>query len=155
MNKTNVMRILDSLKIVYKAHDYSKTDALSADSVAKALNENPLKVFKTLVTVGKSKEHYVFVVPSTSELDLKKAAKAADEKNIEMITQKELLPITGYIHGGCSPIGMKKRLAVFVDSTANGFDTIYVSGGKVGLQVELSPNDLNKATDCQFVDLQA
>jgi Cys-tRNA(Pro)/Cys-tRNA(Cys) deacylase len=153
MNKTNVMRLLESQGIPYQPFDYTKSHAVSADEVAKALNEDPLKVFKTLVTVGKSREHYVFVVPSTSELDLKKAAKASDEKNIEMITQKELLPLTGYIHGGCSPIGMKKKFLTFVDESALKFPKIYISGGRVGLQVQVNPQDLEKITGCQFTDL--
>lgn len=155
MNKTNAMRMLDKEKIPYKVHDYSKSDALSAVDVASFLKEEPAKVFKTLVTIGKSKEHYVFVLPAVSELDLKKAAKAANEKNIEMIPQKELLPLTGYIHGGCSPIGMKKHFVTFIDETALNFDTIFVSGGKVGLQIEIAPSDLLKACQGNTAEIKA
>lgn len=142
MDKTLVMKILDQKKINYKIHDYVNSNLVDAVSVANFLNENPSKVFKTLVTVGKSKNHYVFLVPSNKTLDLKKASKVVDEKNIELIHQKELLPLTGYIHGGCSPIGMKKTFPTVIDSSAASFDTIFISGGKIGYQIEISPNDL-------------
>lgn len=142
MDKTLVMKILDQKKINYKIHDYINSNLVDAVSVANFLNENPSKVFKTLVTVGKSKNHYVFLVPSNKTLDLKKASKVVDEKNIELIHQKELLPLTGYIHGGCSPIGMKKTFPTVIDSSAASFDTIFISGGKIGYQIEISPNDL-------------
>lgn len=142
MEKTLVMKILDQKKINYKIHDYINSNLIDAVSVANFLNENPSKVFKTLVTVGKSKNHYVFLVPSNKTLDLKKASKVVDEKNIELIHQKELLPLTGYIHGGCSPIGMKKTFPTVIDSSAASFDTIFISGGKIGYQIEISPNDL-------------
>lgn len=142
MEKTLVMKILDQKKINYKIHDYINSNLIDAISVANFLNENPSKVFKTLVTVGKSKNHYVFLVPSNKTLDLKKASKVVDEKNIELIHQKELLPLTGYIHGGCSPIGMKKTFPTVIDSSAASFDTIFISGGKIGYQIEISPNDL-------------
>lgn len=142
MEKTLVMKILDQNKINYKIHDYINSNLVDAVSVANFLNENPSKVFKTLVTVGKSKNHYVFLVPSNKTLDLKKASKVVDEKNIELIHQKELLPLTGYIHGGCSPIGMKKTFPTVIDSSAASFDTIFISGGKIGYQIEISPNDL-------------
>lgn len=142
MEKTLVMKILDQKKINYKIHDYINSNLVDAVSVANFLNENPSKVFKTLVTVGKSKNHYVFLVPSNKTLDLKKASKVVDEKNIELIHQKELLPLTGYIHGGCSPIGMKKTFPTVIDSSAASFDTIFISGGKIGYQIEISPNDL-------------
>ena len=109
------------------------------------MGENHDKVFKTLVTVGKSGQHFVFMIPVDEELDLKKAASAAGEKSVAMIKSKELLPLTGYIHGGCSPIGMKKQFKTFIHQTANSFDTIYFSGGRVGSQVEMSPSDLKKA----------
>lgn len=146
-DKTNVIRVLDSKKILYKTYNYEKTGAVSGTDVAKALGENPEQVFKTLVTVGKSKNHFVFVVPVEKELDLKKAAAAVGEKNIEMIPQKELLPLTGYIHGGCSPIGMKKFFKTTIHESAKEFDTIIFSGGKVGLQVEVSLEDLSKVID--------
>lgn len=142
MEKTLVMKILDQNKINYKIHDYINSNLVDAVSVANFLNENPSKVFKTLVTVGKSKNHYVFLVPSNKTLDLKKASKVVDEKNIELIHQKELLPLTGYIHGGCSPIGMKKTFPTVIDLSAASFDTIFISGGKIGYQIEINPNDL-------------
>ena len=137
-NKTNVMRILDSKKIKYEMYDYSESDALSGTEVAQFLNQNPDTVFKTLVTAGKSGNHYVFMVPVCKELDLKKAAKSAGEKSIEMIKSKELLPLTGYIHGGCSPIGMKKQFKTFIDISAENYEKIIFSAGKIGYQVELS-----------------
>lgn len=143
-DKTNAIRQLDKLKIDYTLHDYSNTDAISGTEIAAVLNENPDKVFKTLVTVGKSGTNYVFMVPVEKELELKKAAKAAGEKSIAMIKNKELLPLTGYIHGGCSPIGMKKQFKTFIDSTAEMFDTIYFSGGKIGLQIETTLENLQK-----------
>ena len=147
------MRLLEQKKIPYRSHDYSSTGALSGTEVAAALSENPEKVFKTLVTVGKSKSYHVFVIPVGCELDLKKAAKAAGEKSIEMIKQKELLPLTGYIHGGCSPIGMKKQFETVVHETAAQFDTIFFSAGKIGWQVELSPSDLGKMIRFTYADV--
>ena len=151
--KTNVMRILDKLKIEYKSYSYAGTDAISGVEVAAILNQNPAQVFKTLVTVSKSKTNYVFVVPVKEELNLKKAAAAVGEKSIEMIKSKELLPLTGYIHGGCSPIGMKKSLITVIDSTAKDFDTIIFSAGKIGYQVEVSPQDLQKLICFEFGDI--
>lgn len=142
--KTNVMRILDQKKVNYESYSYVDTGVVSGMEVAEALGQNPDKVFKTLVTVGASKSNYVFVVPVNKELDLKKAAKAVKEKKIEMIKSKELLPLTGYIHGGCSPIGMKKQFVTVIDASARNFDTIIFSGGKIGYQVELSLDDLGK-----------
>lgn len=140
--KTNVMRVLEQKRIKYKGYTYECTEALSGTEVAKALNENPDHVFKTLVTVGKSNVHYVFMIPVAKELNLKKAAAAAGEKNIEMIKSKDLLPLTGYVHGGCSPIGMKKQFKTVIDESAENFETIIFSGGKIGYQVELSLQDL-------------
>lgn len=151
--KTNAIRIVAQKKIDFKIHDYSATDALSGTEVAAALNEEPERVFKTLVTVGKSNNHYVFVVPVCSELSLKKAAKSVGEKNIEMVKSKELLPLTGYVHGGCSPIGMKKFFTTVIDETATLFDTIFFSGGKIGLQIEMNVCDLQKVIDIKFADL--
>ena len=142
--KTNVMRILDSHKIEYKSYSYVGTDALSGVEVAKVLEQNEAQVFKTLVTSGHSKEHYVFVIPVAEELDLKKAAKVVGEKSIEMIKQKDLLALTGYIYGGCSPIGMKKYFKTTIDISAQNFKTIIFSGGKIGYQVEVSLEDLAK-----------
>lgn len=152
-DKTNAIRQLDKLKIDYTLHNYSNTDAISGSEIAAVLNENPDKVFKTLVTVGKSGTNYVFMVPVEKELELKKAAKAAGEKSIAMIKNKELLPLTGYIHGGCSPIGMKKQFKTFVDSTAQNFDTIYFSGGKIGLQIETSLKNLQKVVSVILAEI--
>lgn len=143
-DKTNVMRILEQHKITYESYNYSDTDALSGMEVAQALGEDPNQVFKTLVTIGNSKNYYVFMIPVHKELDLKEAAKAVSEKNISMIKAKELLPLTGYIHGGCSPIGMKKQFKTVIDSSATGFNTIIFSGGKIGFQVEVALEDLQK-----------
>lgn len=142
--KTNVMRILEQRKVEYKSYNYLESGAVSGMEVAAALHENPDRAFKTLVTVGKSKEHYVFVIPVSKELDMKKAARAVGEKSIEMIKTKELLPLTGYVHGGCSPIGMKKQFVTIIDKSAAGFDTIFFSGGKIGFQVETSLDELKK-----------
>ena len=122
--KTNVMRILDQKKVKYNSYNYLKTGAISGMEVAKALNENPNLTFKTLVTVGKTNNHYVFLVPVNKELDLKKAAKAVNEKNIERVKSKELLSLTGYIHGGCSPVGMKKSFKTVIDSSARNYDKL-------------------------------
>lgn len=142
--KTNVMRILDKFKINYKTYSYVGTDAISGIEVAKVLNQNPKQVFKTLVTTGKSGKHYVFMIPVEEELDLKKAAQSVSEKSIEMLKSKDLLPLTGYIHGGCSPIGMKKFFETIIDESAKNFDTIIFSAGKIGHQVELSLDELKK-----------
>lgn len=152
-NKTNVMRILEQKRIKYKGYTYECTEALSGTEVAKALNENPDHVFKTLVTVGKSNVHYVFMIPVAKELNLKKAAAAACEKNIEMIKSKDLLPLTGYVHGGCSPIGMKKQFKTVIDESAENFETIIFSGGKIGYQVELSLQDLKSVVDFDLKSL--
>jgi len=143
-DKTNVMRILDQKKINYKSYNYSSTTAISGVEVASVLEINPNQTFKTLVTIGNSKNHYVFLVPVNKELDLKKAALSVKEKSIEMVKSKELLNLTGYIHGGCSPIGMKKFFKTTIDSSASSFETIIFSAGKIGYQVELSLNDLRK-----------
>lgn len=151
--KTNVMRALDSKKIAYNKHEYEPDATMTGEEIAKILGEDASKVFKTLVTQGKTGAYYVFVVPVKEELDLKKAAKAAGEKSISMIKQKELLPLTGYVHGGCSPIGMKKQFPTFIHETANEYDKIFVSAGKVGFQIELSPNDLFKITNAKALDI--
>lgn len=152
-SKTNAMRKLDSMKIKYTEHYYTDTGAVSGVDVAAVLNQDPEKVFKTLVTTGKSGTHYVFMVPVAQELDLKKAASAAGEKNIEMLKAKELLPLTGYIHGGCSPIGMKKVFRTFIHSSAESFETIFCSGGKIGFQIELALSDLGKAVKIETADI--
>ena len=151
--KTNVMRILDQKKINYNSYDYRGTNAVSGMEVATSLNEDPNKVFKTLVTVAKSKINYVFVVPVNKELDLKKAAKSVGEKSVEMIKSKELLPLTGYIHGGCSPIGMKKQFKTVIDKSATNFETFIFSGGKIGYQVEVTLDDLKKVIDYSVEDI--
>lgn len=153
MEKTNAMRRLDALKISYKEHTYTDTDAISGVEVAAVLKQEPERVFKTLVTQGKNKNYYVFMVPVAEELDLKKAAKAVGEKSIEMIPSKELLPLTGYIHGGCSPIGMKKFFKTTIHETAPTFDTIFFSGGRIGFQIELPFSDLQKAITVQTADI--
>ncbi len=152
-DKTNVMRILDGKKIRYTAHTYEPDAAMSGEEIAALLGEDAGQVFKTLVTQGKSGQYYVFVVPVKAGLDLKKAAKAAGEKAIRMIRQKELLPLTGYVHGGCSPIGMKKQFRTFLHETAKQCDRMFVSAGKVGFQIELSPQDLVSASGCGFADI--
>jgi Cys-tRNA(Pro)/Cys-tRNA(Cys) deacylase len=151
--KTNVMRVLDGKKIAYESHSYEPDATMTGEEIAGILGEDPVKVFKTLVTQGKSGAYYVFVVPVCAELDLKKAAKAAGEKAVSMIKQKELLPLTGYVHGGCSPIGMKKAFPVFIHETATGYDKVFVSAGKVGFQVELAPGDLIDAAGCKVADI--
>ncbi len=151
--KTNVMRVLDQHGVSYTARDYSKIGAVSGVDVARALGLDPDAVFKTLVTVAGSGEHYVFMVPVERELSLKKAAKAVGEKSIEMIKQKELLPLTGYVHGGCSPIGMKKPFPTVIDETAQFYDAITFSAGKIGFQVELSPDDLRRVIDFAYADI--
>ncbi len=151
--KTNVMRILEQKKAVYTSHCYADTDALSGAEVAAALGQDPAQVFKTLVTVGSSKNYFVFLVPVLEELDLKKAARAVGEKSISMIKSKELLPLTGYIHGGCSPIGMKKQFTTTLHSTAADFETIIFSAGKIGYQVELSLDALGKVIRFTLADI--
>ncbi len=151
--KTNVMRILEKKKIKYKNYCYVNTDAISGVEVAKILNQDPKQVFKTLVTISKSKKYYVFVIPVEKELDLKKAAKSVGEKSIEMIKSKELLPLTGYIHGGCSPIGMKKSFVTTIDNSVEDFETLIFSAGKIGYQVELSLDDLRKVIRIQLADI--
>ena len=142
--KTNVMRVLEQKKIPYTPHSYphNEGEAVDGATVASILGRDPGEVYKTLVTRGASKANYVFVVPVLSELDLKKAAKTVGEKSIEMIHVKELTPLTGYVRGGCSPIGMKKQFPTVFHETAEILDTIMVSAGKIGFQVELSPADL-------------
>lgn len=152
-DKTNVMRILEQKKISYLSHNYESTGAISGMEVAQALGQNPDMVFKTLVTVGKSKANYVFVVPVNRELNLKKAARSVGEKSIEMIKSKELLPLTGYIHGGCSPIGMKKQFVTTIDQSAEDCERIMFSGGKIGYQVEMSLEDLKKVIPFQTADI--
>ncbi len=140
-HKTNVMRLLDQHQIAYQPHEFTNKKAASE-----------LPIYKTLVTVAKSKEHYVFVVPVTHELDLKKAAKAVNEKSIEMIKEKELLPLTGYVHGGCSPIGMKRSFYTTFDQSIDNHTSILFSAGKVGFSVEIAVSDLEQLN--QMIDMQ-
>ena len=163
--KTNAMRILDQHGVSYITHDYESTGAISGVEVAAALGQDPARTFKTLVAEGAGKvskgsgsgertvEHYVFVVPVAAELNLKKAAAAVGEKSIAMIRQKELLPLTGYVHGGCSPIGMKKQFPTFIHETAAELDRVFVSAGKVGFQIELAPEDLISTAGCRIADI--
>ena len=154
MEKTNVMRILDQKKIKYNSYEYPHDDSeIDGISVANKLGQDHNKVFKTLVCVSKSKKNYVFVVPVAHELDLKKCAKAVLEKSVEMISVKELLPLTGYVRGGCSPIGMKKSFQTVVHKSALDFDTIIFSAGKIGYQVEINPLDLKKLIRVSFEDI--
>ncbi|SNZ15390.1 Cys-tRNA(Pro)/Cys-tRNA(Cys) deacylase [Terribacillus aidingensis] len=142
--KTNVMRLLDQKKISYDDYCYADTDAISGIDVAEVLGQNPARVFKTLVTVSKTGQHYVFVISVQKELDLKRAAASVGEKSVRMLPAKELLPLTGYVHGGCSPIGMKKNFLTVLDVSAQAFESIIFSAGKVGYQVELALADLAK-----------
>ena len=154
MTKTNAARILEAANVAYTAHEYDISDGeISGVAVAAKIGQEPERVFKTLVAEGKTTGLNVFVIPSNVELDLKKAAQAAGDKYIEMLKSRELEPKTGYVHGGCSPIGMKKRFPTYIDETAQLHDTINVSGGRIGLQVELSPNSLAKLADAKFCDL--
>ncbi|MEE1503984.1 MAG: Cys-tRNA(Pro) deacylase [Acutalibacteraceae bacterium] len=151
--KTNVMRFLEQKKIPYQMHDYTQSGAIAGEDVARVLGENPDEVFKTLVTIGKSKQNYVFLVPVNKELNLKKAASAVGEKSIEMIKSKDLLGLTGYVHGGCSPIGMKKQFPTVVHNTAEAMENILFSGGKIGMQVELKTEDFKKIINIKFADI--
>ena len=153
-DKTNVARILDNLGVSYLTHTYDAS-AENGVEVARLVGLDCNKVFKTLVTVGKSGKFYVFAIPVCGELDLKKAAKAAGEKSIDMLKQKDLLATTGYIHGGCSPIGMKKKFPTFFHNSLGGLDTVVFSAGKKGFQVELAVGDLYKALNYRLADLVA
>lgn len=151
--KTNVMRVLDQKNIPYTPHAYDPDAGLDGVGVARQLGQDPERVFKTLVARGASGGLYVFDIPAEASLDLKKAARAVGEKSVAMIRQKELLPLTGYIHGGCSPVGMKKQYPTVFDETAELFDTICVSAGKIGFQVELSPAALMELVGASAADL--
>lgn len=153
MEKTNVMRTLDRLKIPYQAYCYASSGAISGVDVASVLGKDPAATFKTLVTEGKSRQHYVFMIPVAQELDLKKAAAAAGEKALEMLKSKELLPLTGYVHGGCSPIGMKKAFRTFIHASAQQQEKICFSAGKIGYQVELPLSELRRAIPVESADL--
>lgn len=154
--KTNAARILDREKIDYEPLQYSTDDGkIDGVSVAAKIGAPVETVYKTLVAVGASKDHYVFLVPVAEELDLKLAAKACGEKKIEMVPVKEILPLTGYVRGGCSPVGMKKPFRTFVAEQASQLNEIIVSAGKVGAQLKLAPEDLQKAIQAEFAELTA
>ena len=154
INKTNAMRILDSMNIYYDYATYESEDGkIDGVSVAQKTGQNPEAVFKTLVAIGQSKEFYVFCIPVEYELNLKKAAKASNEKNIEMLPLKDLTKTTGYIRGGCSPIGMKKQFKTFIDESAILQDNIFVSAGTIGIQIIIKSDDLIKAIDATYADL--
>jgi len=154
--KTNAMRQMEAKKLPYGAHSYPHEDgAVSADQVAAILNQAPGRVFKTLVTRGKSGKLYVFMLPSDGELDLKKAAVCAGEKSVDMLPSKELLPMTGYVHGGCSPVGMKKLYPTWIHETARDWETVFFSGGQIGLQMEMPLETLQKAVPVKTADLLA
>ncbi len=153
MEKTNVMRILDGQKLPYQAHTYPCETALSGVEVAALLRQDPTHVFKTLVTVAASQKNYVFVIPVGEELSLKKAAQAVHEKSIAMLKSKDLLPLTGYVHGGCSPIGMKKPFPTVVDETVLLCESMMFSAGKIGYQIEMEPEDLKKVIDYSIADV--
>ena len=153
VEKTNAMRKLDAMKIPFREYTYPADGSMTGVEIASMLGHELGQVFKTLVTVGKSGEHYVFMIPVADELDLKKAAKAVGEKSVEMVKSRELLPLTGYIHGGCSPIGMKKFFKTTVHETAILYDTIIFSGGKIGYQIEIPLEDLQKVIELQTIDL--
>ena len=153
MDKTNAMRILDGRDADYEPLSYPASEAVSALEAARLLGLDPERLFKTLVTAGKTRSHYVFVVPATGELDLRKAARAVGEKSVEMVRSKELLPLTGYVHGGCSPVGMKKTFPTVIDASAERLGTIVVSAGRIGLQMKISLNELRKALDFTLADL--
>lgn len=152
-DKTNVMRVLEQKKIRYTSHCYADTGVISGAEVAAVLHQNPDQVFKTLVTVAGSGSHYVFLVPVEKELNLKKAARAVGEKSIQMLKSKDLLPLTGYVHGGCSPVGMKKQFRTVVDRSAADFDTILFSGGRIGYQVEVPFGELKKTFPFELEDI--
>ena len=152
--KKNAVRLLESAGFVFTAHEYPVDDGLiDARSIARKLGRTPDEVFKTLVAETPAHEYFVFVIPAAGELDLKKAAQAAGRKSIDMIPQKTLFPLTGYVHGGCSPVGMKKLFPTFIDETAQLFEVMFVSGGKVGLNLEIAPDRLCSFIQAQYADL--
>ena len=153
LDKTNCMRVLESKKIPYTPHLYEADPTLTGEDISRLLGEEPDQVFKTLVTMGKPQRYYVFIIPVNSELNLKKAAAAVGEKSVSMIPQRDLLPLTGYVHGGCSPIGMKKRFPSYIHESASGLDRIFVSAGRVGCQAELAPADLIRVAELVPADL--
>ena len=153
MDKTNAMRLLDQKKIPHKEYIYDIPEAISGMEIAERLKQNPDRVFKTLVTTAGTNKYYVFVVPVNRELSLKKAAKAVGEKKIEMLKSKDLLPLTGYVHGGCSPIGMKKFFSTTFHESASEFETVFFSAGRIGYQVEIALEDLKSVIRFKLADL--
>lgn len=153
MEKTNVMRILDQKNIEYIEHTYNGDSSTTGVEVAEMVGISVERTYKTLVTISNNKKYYVFVVPVTCELDLKKGAQSVNEKSIEMIKQKDLLNVTGYVHGGCSPIGLKKNYPVIFDESITLFDKIMFSGGKIGYQVEMNVSDIDKVIDYTISDI--
>ena len=152
--KTNALRLLEAAGIAYTPYEYPTEDGkIDAVSVAEKIGAEPERVLKTLVTESPDREHFVFIIPGNAELDLKKAARAAGKKSIGMLRVKELLPLTGYVHGGCSPVGMKKLLPTWIDESAILFDRIFVSGGRIGLNLAISPEALAGFTSADFADL--
>lgn len=151
--KTNVMRTLDKAKAKYVSHCYADTPAISGPEVAQVLGMDPRRMFKTLVTAGKSGKNYVFVIPVADELDLKKAARSVGEKAVGMVKSRDLPDLTGYVHGGCSPIGMKKMFKTTIDQSASSFETIVFSAGKIGYQVETGLEELKKVISFQLADV--
>lgn len=151
--KTNAMRILEKMDIEYQMHTYDAGDKIDGISVAEKVGIDPKYVYKTLVTVGKSKNYFVFVIPVAAELNLKAAATTVGEKHVEMLHVKDLLSVTGYVRGGCSPVGMKKQYKTVIDKSAETLDKMVVSGGKIGFQIELTPADLRKAAQADFADI--
>ena len=152
-SKTNVMRILDARHVPYKSYSYVGTGATTGAEVAAMLSQNPAQVFKTLVTIARSGHNYVFMIPVCAELDLKRAAISVGEKSIDMLKSRDLLGLTGYIHGGCSPIGMKKQFKTVIDASAQNFDTIIFSAGRIGYQVQVSLSNLLKIIPFSFYDI--
>ena len=152
-HKTNALREIEAAGLDHRFITFECEEALSGVDVAATLGEDPDRVFKTLVTQGKSGNHYVFMIPVACELDLKKAASTVGEKAVAMIKAKELLPLTGYVHGGCSPVGMKTKFRTCIDETAQIYDTIMFSGGRIGCQVEMKPDELAKLVDLKYADI--
>ncbi len=154
VSKTNALRLAESAGLEFEAFEYDVSDGkIDGRSVAEKIGRSPEEVFKTLVVQAPGHEYFVFVVPSAGELDLKKAARVAARKSIELIALKDLLPLTGYIHGGCSPLGMKKLFPTFIEESALLFDRIWVSGGKVGLNIAVSPEELASVINAAFADI--
>lgn len=151
--KTNAVRILEQQGLSFKTYNYVGSGAVSGVEVAAALGQDPGRLYKTLVTVGKSGTYYVFLVPANGELDPKKAARSMGEKSIQMVKAKELLPLTGYVHGGCSPVGMKKQFQTIIDQSGQTHSSIFISGGKIGHQIQISLDELAKVVPFQLADI--